>query len=884
MHQMPKPGSLLDRFKLEREIGQGSLGAVFLAHDTLLDTRVALKIISPALAKTDAFSRLAREVLLARRISHPGICRIYDIHEVSSFLFISMEYIEGPTLEQLIRRNGTLPVERAARLIAYAARALAAAHGQGIVHRGLTPNNLVVRPGDRVSIMDFGQSLARDMAGSTGAAMPEQTVHSMSPEVLAGREATPASDIYSLGAILYRCVTGAQPFPGDNVVELTNAVLEGNMVAPHLFNPQVGQALENLIVKAMAVQPEARYRSVMELKDWLTAVTGEDAESDEPPADDATAAMGLPAGFEPQLEADDLDDPDGGHTQQVLMQETTLLFSDIVAITRYFDKFGDMAGRKRIEKHNKLLFPVIQRHRGRVLKTIGDAIMAYFLLPDDGIEAAIDMQQALEQQNQATQDEDARIFIRIGLHTGPCIIEDQDVFGDAVNVASRVSSQAGGGEILISEITRAQLTRNKDNTEFAAGAILKGKSEHFNLFRIQWQGIALPAGPPQPPPDWQRPLPVAPAGAKTGSRPQAGSAFAQPPPDLSQSAEQASGPRELVPEPLPPARDDGPPEPLYIPENEETGESTEAVVDDGFGLLDAVSAPQPPPPPLPEGTALLPDRRGPAPDEAPTAARAAGGGSSWLLKLIAGLGVLALLGLGVVIGVLLATDDGGTAEPDPDPLPPNERVVSKDDLAAAARRDRQRDSASGAPEGGQGERPEPAPPADSAAGQNDQAAGQTDRAAGGQRDAASAGEPELVAPNKGDATRQRAAEARETQRQWRQLRAAMRAKGLIPGDAPALDRQLRRIRALRRRGRHTAAQGAMQRAEKQLAELAIDRSFVRAKLARFNRAFDRAGDRAAAAGAMDLAEDIMAALESGDHARANALLNRSFRTLRQAGR
>ncbi len=877
MHQMPKPGSLLDRFKLEREIGQGSLGVVFLAHDTLLDTRVALKIISPALAKTDAFSRLAREVLLARRVSHPGICRIYDIHEVSSFLFISMEYIEGPTLEQLISKNGTLPVARAARLIAYAARALAAAHGQGIVHRGLTPNNLVVRPGDRVSIMDFGQSLARDMAGSTGAAMPTETVHSMSPEVLAGREATPASDIYSLGAILYRCVTGAQPFPGDNVVELTNAVLEGNMVAPHLFNPQVGQALENLIVKAMTVQPEARCRSVMELKDWLTAVTGEDAESDDPPADDTAAAMGLPEGFEPQLEADELDDPDGGHTQQVLMQETTLLFSDIVAITRYFDKFGDMAGRKRIEKHNKLLFPVIQRHRGRVLKTIGDAIMAYFLLPDDGIEAAIDMQQAIEQQNRTTQDEDARIFIRIGLHTGPCIIEDQDVFGDAVNVASRVSSQAGGGEILISELTRAQLTRNKQNTEFAAGAILKGKSEHFNLFRVQWQGIALPAGSPQPPPNRQRPVPVAPAGTGTGSRPQAGSAFTQPPPDLSQPAEQESGPRELVPEPLPPARDDGPPQPLYIPENEETGETTAAAAGDGFGLLDAVPAPQPPPPPLPplpDGTALLPDRGGRSGDSPPTAKRPARSGSAWLFKLAAGLGLLALIGLGVVIGVLLVSDGGGTTESVVESTSPNEQVVSKDDLVAAARQERQRDPAGGESGNPVDERSDPAPDADQAAA----------RAAGDEQDARAAPEPELVAPDKPNEARQRAAEARETQRQWRQLRSAMRAKGVIRGDDPTLDRQLKRIRTLRRRGRHTAAQNAMLRAEKHLAEIVIDRSFVRAKLARFNRAFDRAGDRAAAAGAMDLAEDIMAALESGDHARANALLNRSFRTLSQAGR
>ena len=91
MAEMPKVGTLLGRFQLERELGQGSIGAVYLAQDTLLDTQVALKVISPSLAKTDAFSRLAREVLLARRIAHPGVCRIFDIHEVNQYLFISMD-------------------------------------------------------------------------------------------------------------------------------------------------------------------------------------------------------------------------------------------------------------------------------------------------------------------------------------------------------------------------------------------------------------------------------------------------------------------------------------------------------------------------------------------------------------------------------------------------------------------------------------------------------------------------------------------------------------------------------------------------------------------------------------------------------------------------
>ncbi len=871
--EMPKVGSLLGRFQLERELGQGSLGAVYLAHDTLLDTKVALKIISPSLAKTEAFSRLAREVLLARRVSHPGICRIFDIHEVNQYLFISMEYIEGPTLEELITKIGVLPNDRAARLIAYVSRSLASAHQQGVLHRGLTPSNLVVRPGDRVSVMDFGQALARDMASSTGAATPEETVHYMSPEVLTGNEATQESDIYSLGAILYRCVTGARPFQGQNVVELTNAILGGNMVPPHLFNPQVGQALEKLIQKSMAVSAQDRYRTVAEFREWLTAVTGQDAGEDEG-ADDPTASMGLPAGFAREAgqdgDDDEADDPADDHTQQVLMQETTLLFSDIVGITRYFDKFGDMAGRKRIQKHNQLLFPVIQRHRGRVLKTIGDAIMAYFLVPDDGVEAAIEMQQALEKVNRATSDEDARINIRIGLHTGPCIIEDQDVFGDAVNVASRVSGRADGDEILISEVTRSQLNRAKEHTEFSSETTLKGKTEEFSLFTVHWQGIELPDGPPPaslPAPPRLRPLfqagpptsPGVPPAAASQNASNVPSPFASPPaqgpsgtvivgsgpglPDMSDQPPPPApptGPIELIPDPVPPPEPGSERDPvLYIPDTESTTE-TPATVEDSFAALDA-------PPPAADMTALIgarqTDRSAPRP-------RRTG------LTVLLIVGLLAVAGVGVAIGLNIGKPDGSTGAGDGIQVDPDAPLISKDDLKShpqpvdAAKADPEVREPVGEPDPKADPEPDPRPR-------------NTDVA---------------VAPVRPKPSRNTTG---ELNRQKKAVWASMRKRGILSGDSPKLDAELKRMKRNARKNKLAAAIGAARRAQGMIRDLEIDRAFIQAKLLRFNRAFDQAGDSPAAERVGAMAGDIMTAVESGRYERANALLNKAFKTLRE---
>ena len=163
----------------------------------------------------------------------------------------------------------------------------------------------------------------------------------------------------------------------------------------------------------------------------------------------------------------------------------TILFTDIEDSTAYWDRHGDVRGRLMVDRHNRLIFPVIRQFRGRVVKTIGDAIMAVFKKPEHGVRAAVAIQQMLERVRRDDPEFDLRV--RIGLHTGEAIVEDRDVFGDAVNVASRVESHGKGNEILLSSATANGLPRGKFPLKRAGSFTPRGKRKRLGLLRCVWE-------------------------------------------------------------------------------------------------------------------------------------------------------------------------------------------------------------------------------------------------------------------------------------------------------------------------------------------------------------------------------------------------------------
>ena len=303
--QVPSIGSNVGRFRLEQLLGQGASGLVFQAHDTLLDTRVCLKFLHPAMSShPEVLARFTREVLLARRVTHPGICRLFDLHEEDGFRFLTMEYVEGKTLRDVLADEKVLAPDRAVRLVRNLALALDAAHEVGVVHRDLKPRNIMVRGVSEACILDFGIATALDVGNLTRPGLALGTRHYIAPEVWAGKPATRVSDVFSIGVIFYNCLTGRMPWSAEHKGGLLGAMMEGRPIPPSQFNADISRAIDTIANKAMAFDPAYRYQSARELADALDDVENKLSPASADANDDATeapAARDLPTRRPPDI-------------------------------------------------------------------------------------------------------------------------------------------------------------------------------------------------------------------------------------------------------------------------------------------------------------------------------------------------------------------------------------------------------------------------------------------------------------------------------------------------------------------------------------------------------------------------------------------------------
>lgn len=277
------PGMTLQRFVLERKLGRGAAGVVFLARDTLLGQPVALKVLHAHLVENhEVRERFKREIVLTRRVSHPGVCRLHDVHEDDGLTFITMEYVEGRTLAEVIQEEKRLSVARTLALLRELAPPLQAAHEKGVVHRDLKPGNIMVRPDGGVSVLDFGMATADDVSRITHAGRTVGSLRFIAPEVWEGQPATAASDIYALGVVLYACLAGRLPYEASTPAEAFQAQRKP---PASLVGLSLGAtpALDEVVRRAMARKPADRFASATALarafegalaSDESTATTG----------------------------------------------------------------------------------------------------------------------------------------------------------------------------------------------------------------------------------------------------------------------------------------------------------------------------------------------------------------------------------------------------------------------------------------------------------------------------------------------------------------------------------------------------------------------------------------------------------------------------------
>ena len=275
---------IADRYHITKKLGEGGMGQVYLAEHVKMGRRCAIKIMSPSMmSDPDAISRFNREAANASQIGHPNVCAIYDFGETpEGLIYLAMELIDGQSLTALLDEAGTLPLARAADLTAQTADALHAAHELGIVHRDLKPDNIMVITGrgkDIVKVVDFGIAKAMGADGGnqkvTKTGFVVGTPEYMSPEQLAGDPVDGRSDLYSLGLVFYRSLTGLSPFPADSQQETMIKRLTDDPVPLAVARPEgrFSAELQRVMDRALARSPEQRYRNASEFARDIRGLT-----------------------------------------------------------------------------------------------------------------------------------------------------------------------------------------------------------------------------------------------------------------------------------------------------------------------------------------------------------------------------------------------------------------------------------------------------------------------------------------------------------------------------------------------------------------------------------------------------------------------------------
>ena len=270
-----------ERYQIIRTIGEGGMANVYLAHDTILDRDVAVKILRGDLADDEKFvRRFQREAISASSLSHPNIVEMYDVGEDDGKYYIVMEYVDGKTLKSLVKRRGGLTLPEVIDIMLQLTSAMSCAHASYIIHRDIKPQNVLIKEDGTVKITDFGIAMALNSNELTQTNSVMGSVHYLPPEQANGSGSTIKSDIYSLGILMYELLTGELPFKGENAVEIAIKQMKEQIPSVCSFNSDIPQSIENIIIKACAKNPKNRYESVNKMHEDLEKALKEENQNE----------------------------------------------------------------------------------------------------------------------------------------------------------------------------------------------------------------------------------------------------------------------------------------------------------------------------------------------------------------------------------------------------------------------------------------------------------------------------------------------------------------------------------------------------------------------------------------------------------------------------
>jgi len=265
-HRESRVGSQIGPYRLTRLLGRGGMGEVYEAHDTVKDRTVALKLLPEGVSHDPVFrERLQREAHAAGRLQEPHVVPIHNYGEIDGLLFVDMRMIDGTDLRKMLKEQGPMSPARAVAVVRQIAAALDAAHQSGIMHRDVKPENILITGDDFAYLVDFGIANAATDEKLTDLGTAVGTYAYMAPERFTTEQVTHRADVYALAGVLYECLTGSQPYPGDSVSVVITAHLTQPVPRPSQLRPGIPEALDQVVAHGMAKRPEERYNSAGEL-------------------------------------------------------------------------------------------------------------------------------------------------------------------------------------------------------------------------------------------------------------------------------------------------------------------------------------------------------------------------------------------------------------------------------------------------------------------------------------------------------------------------------------------------------------------------------------------------------------------------------------------
>ena len=278
---LSKGQKINDRYEIVKSIGEGGMANVYLANDTILDRKVAVKVLRGDLSSDDKFiRRFQREALSVSNLSHPNIVEVYDVGEEDGQHYIVMEYIEWKNLKQLLKKRDSLTLTEVIDIMTQLTDGIAHAHESYIIHRDIKPQNIMIQDDGRIKITDFGIAMALNATQLTQTNSVMGSVHYLPPEQASGKGTTVKSDIYSMGILMYELLTGTVPFKGDNAVEIALKHMKDKIPSIRKQNPAIPQSVENILLKATAKNPRNRYDTAREMHEDLVHCLDEEHAND----------------------------------------------------------------------------------------------------------------------------------------------------------------------------------------------------------------------------------------------------------------------------------------------------------------------------------------------------------------------------------------------------------------------------------------------------------------------------------------------------------------------------------------------------------------------------------------------------------------------------